>query len=348
MREGGRSYFGLDVTQPDRIVDGIGVAQNTTGNPCPNGSANCPFVPSCIDGGPDCGTLPFPAVLWEMSDLFDEDNNGSADLGDTWSKPNTGRILVREGGQQVVKFVAIFGGGMDAAYKANLNELTGLSFDPDTGELLSPAGNYLYMVDVETGKTIYKRRLDGVGGLRASVPSEPAAVDTDQDGLIDRIYIGTTAGYMFKVNVKSVQDLVTTTVLDYAPNPLLPTSRTVKRVTNAAWNPVAVFSTGEPADLLPAVGAVRRPGRQVRPRLRQRRPRGPVVGEHRGRPLLRPARQRLHRHHQRPAVRRGRPGGPQRRSRLVGQRGGEHQLPAQPAGRPAGGLVPCGSSSASA
>ena len=48
--------------------------------------------------------------------------------------------------------VIFFGGGMDPS---NLNQ----------------QGNWLYMVDIETGKAIYKRRLEG------SAPSDPAAVD---------------------------------------------------------------------------------------------------------------------------------------------------------------------------
>ena len=51
------------------------------------------------------------------------------------------------------------------------------------------------MVDVETGRAIYKRRLLG------AVASEPAAVDTDRDGYLDRVYVGTTAGLMYRVDL---------------------------------------------------------------------------------------------------------------------------------------------------
>src|SRR6185436_10740657 len=153
----------------------------------------------------DFGSTPFAAVLWEFADaaldssgnvvydsdgkpiLLDEDGvTGAvhyADLGETWSVPNLGRIKLCEGsncalGSTDVKdrFVAIFGGGMD----------------PDKTER---RGNYIYMIDVETGKVIYKRLIDG------SAPSEPAAVDTDQDGYLDRIYVGTTKGYVYRVDL---------------------------------------------------------------------------------------------------------------------------------------------------
>ena len=63
-----------------------------------------------------------------------------------------------ESGETVVKHVAFFGGGLDPADRFGI-------------------GNFLYMVDVETGKAIYKRE------LTAGAPSEPAAVDTDQNGI---------------------------------------------------------------------------------------------------------------------------------------------------------------------
>lgn len=207
LREGGSGYFALDVTQPDRLD-----ASSDDGNvPLPASRAPSCFATSGADGvlapASGCGTMPFPAVLWEFQDaaqdslgrtvynssgrpvLLDEDDgtglsgDGYEDLGETWSIPNIGRIKLCEGstctpGSADIKdkFVAIFGGGMD----------------PDKMER---RGNYIYMVDLETGKVIYKRRLEG------SAPSEPAAVDTDQDGYLDRIYIGTTLGFLYRIDL---------------------------------------------------------------------------------------------------------------------------------------------------
>ncbi|HSG38913.1 MAG TPA: PilC/PilY family type IV pilus protein, partial [Thermoanaerobaculia bacterium] len=186
LREGGASYYALDITQPDRLTS-AGGADNVP--QAVNG-----YVPSC-SGGDDgvvneseCGPVPFPAVLWEFSDTvrnaanrqvkLDEDANGEPDFGDTWSIPNVGRIRITEGGDTVEKYVMVVGGG----------------FDPDNKT--SPLrGNWLYIVDVETGKALYKRQLTG------AAPSEPAAVDTDQDGFLDRIYMGTTAGLMYRIDL---------------------------------------------------------------------------------------------------------------------------------------------------
>lgn len=195
LREGGESYYALDLTQPDKF-DGDGVPQ-----------PDSTWVPSCWNGGSGCGPVPFGAVLWTFTDTSNEDSFGGADLGQTWSTPNTGLVRVKTGVNTFEdKFVAIFGGGMDP-------------------ENLNKRGNWLYMVDIETGKAIYKKQLEG------SAPGDPAAVDTDQDGYLDTIYIGTTAGYLYKV------DLKTPALLE------LNTTRGRLDITSSEWDPFKVFDT---------------------------------------------------------------------------------------------------------
>ncbi|MFZ3044878.1 MAG: PilC/PilY family type IV pilus protein, partial [Desulfatirhabdiaceae bacterium] len=60
----------------------------------------------------------------------------------------------------------------------------------------------VYMIDIANGSVIQRIFLDsetnGVGG----VPSgQPAVVDSDGNGYIDRIYIGTDKGYLYKVTI---------------------------------------------------------------------------------------------------------------------------------------------------
>ncbi|MFP3938928.1 MAG: PilC/PilY family type IV pilus protein [Thermoanaerobaculia bacterium] len=203
LREGGSGYFALDVTHPDPLKE------DTVG---PEGSERTVLVPDDPDkvvppcyattGDGDLGCdddLTYPRPLWEFSDrvwdsttlewvrldeedLDDDgvsDGNEFADLGETWSEPDIGRIQVVEGGEVVNKYVAVFGGGLDPAKAAS-------------------RGNWLYIVDIETGQAIYKRELEG------SAPSDPAAVDTDQDGFFDRVYIGTTAGFLYRLDLVEV------------------------------------------------------------------------------------------------------------------------------------------------
>lgn len=182
-REGGPGYYALDITQPD-ILNSVNVPQPVEG-----------YVPSCFDGGGACDNRPYPSVLWEFQDTqpveiggvttvipLDEDLNGSRDLSNSWSRPTTGRIRVCTGSctadETEDRFVAVFGGGV--------------------GDNPSPAaGNYIYMVDVETGKVIYKKPVIG------AVPADIAAIDTNGDSYLDRLYVGTVSGFVYKVEFDS-------------------------------------------------------------------------------------------------------------------------------------------------
>src|SRR4029079_17373499 len=156
---------------------------------------------------------------------MDEDRNGLPDLASTWSTVDLARIQICESSAPDTdcritsdpststgikqRFVAVFGGGMDATRKA---------YDPRSPSYVTPPvgpkyvqlqGHWLYMVDVETGQVLYKRQLCSPyltnttnaanpcvpGG---SIPSRVAAVDTDLNGFIDRIYVGTTGGFMYR------------------------------------------------------------------------------------------------------------------------------------------------------
>lgn len=185
-REGGTGYYALDVTQPDAIDD-------TTNVPAPlGGSAG--FVPSCTDGGIDCGPLPFPAKLWEFKDSSDEDGSFADDLGETWSRPVVERLRIcladcgTDTAQLEDRWVAIFGGGLPGSPTNS---------DQDT------VGNWLYMVDVETGEILYKRggvsRMSDTDSIVGAVPSDITTVDYNGNGYIETIYFGTTAGYLYKV-----------------------------------------------------------------------------------------------------------------------------------------------------
>ena len=180
-REGGPGLFALDVTQPDTVNAGTGVPQPLGGSPS--------YVPSCTNGGAGCGALPFPALLWEFKDLTDEDAVGGADMAESWSRPVVARIQVCNGACDLPsepedRWVAIFGGGL-AENPANSSADT--------------TGNWIYVLDIETGRILYKRGGDGI--IVGAVPSDIAVVDENGNGLIDKFYFGTTAGFVYKIEL---------------------------------------------------------------------------------------------------------------------------------------------------
>lgn len=233
LREGGSGIYALDITHPDELLTCDGLNQI----PQARGGA-LDYVPSCIGGGVECGTARYPEVMWEfhdnkdcineISDPFlnlnplhpdnavrcDDDNNGFADLAHSWSRPTIARIRVdsEPDGDVVDKYVAVFGGGMEREHKY-------------VGDYSQVRGNFLFMVDIETGRAIYKRAVLG------SAPADPAVVDTDQDGYADTVYFGTLAGLLYKVDISTVPLLE-----DLGSNGGL-------KITDSDWEPFAIFNT---------------------------------------------------------------------------------------------------------
>lgn len=157
---------------------------------------------------------PRPGPLWVFADASDEDGNGAADLGPA---PSAAAIVRLRAGHEA-RPVALFGGGRDPARP---------------GEV----GDWIYAVRLDSGALFYKRQLD------APVVAGPAAADLSGDGTADRIYIGTVAGSLYRVDVSS-------------PAPLAG-----GRVAAAAWRPRRVFETGGlPIRHAPAVVPAPGPG----------------------------------------------------------------------------------------
>ena len=155
----------------------------------------------------DLAAPPPPDPLSSFVDPSDEDGNGAPDLGAPLSPPAIVRLRVGGGD----RLAAVFGGGYDPNRPADV-------------------GNWLYIVGVESGALLYKRRLD------APATATPAAADLDGDGVADWLYAGTLAGSLYRVDVSAGAPLAG------------------GRVAVTAWAPRRVFETGgQPIRHPPAV-----------------------------------------------------------------------------------------------
>ena len=94
------------------------------------------------------------------------------------------------------RYVAIFGGGFDR-------------------ERLNRRGNWIYAIDIETGKTLLRANsscgINAVTGCTpvylGSIPSEPAALDVNEDGYLDYVYVGDMRGRMWRVDLTNLRRL---------------------------------------------------------------------------------------------------------------------------------------------
>jgi hypothetical protein len=119
-----------------------------------------------------------PNFLWEFADPDFFRSRSSPPVG------KIGRILVD--GQAV--WVAFFVSGKTA--DANLY----------------PS---IYMINVADGSLVKRVMLDAEAGGIGGVPSgQPTIIDSDANGYLDRMYIGTDKGYLYKVNIPDDPDVV--------------------------------------------------------------------------------------------------------------------------------------------
>ncbi len=244
FREGGAGYYALDLTQPDYLVTEEQPDGSYVADPDDGGS----WLPRCLidyDAN-ECGPLPYGSVLWEFADLDASlsprddaemvhgagTSNGLPDLAPSWSAPTLARIRVKFGSTPTApvedRFVAVFGGGYDPSVPTE-------------------RGNWIYMVDIETGHTIYKRDVD------SAVPSEIAIVDLDLDGYHDVVYFGTVGGTLYKIDLS--------TTLEMTDDASRLGGQWLDDV-SSAWDPYPLFYTGgRPIYYPPSVVLIAQTGR---------------------------------------------------------------------------------------
>lgn len=176
-RDGGKGYLALDVTRPG--------------------------------AGPGVDHGPYPKLLWEFT---------HAKMGDSWSRPVITRVKLgaplltgdkcgeNDGdGNCREQWVAIFGAGHH--YDSDPND-DGY-FADDTNPAWNAESKAIFMVALDTGAVIASASFDSAvtsttKTMRYGFPSAPAVLDIDHDGFADVVYIGDTAGQMWKWDISAV------------------------------------------------------------------------------------------------------------------------------------------------
>ncbi len=175
LRRGGKAYYALNVSDPDA-----------------------------------------PQFMWKIA----KGTAGSAfgELAQTWSTPQIGRVLV---GSNVVP-VVVFGGGYNGdddgdnlgdlgkdAANRTATRVTGTDDDE---------GNAIYVVNAVTGSLVWKANYGSSEvydsseqayhhpNMVDSFAADVSALDTNGDGLLDRIYAGDTGGTLWRIDLVGAVD----------------------------------------------------------------------------------------------------------------------------------------------
>ncbi len=172
MRQGGRAYYSLDVTDPEDLA--------------------------------------YPAYLWEFPNETDPDTTAVPTsilpyLGQSWSQPIITRVRVKidaddNGGSGYERWVAIVTGGYDPASDPNDHA----NYDP-----IAIAGRALLMIDIASGELLAMKRFDpsasdAQAAMHYAIPSTAGVLDLDFDGFADLVYVGDLGGQVFKWVLKSL------------------------------------------------------------------------------------------------------------------------------------------------
>lgn len=175
MRMGGRSYYALDMKNP-----------------------NQPELLFHVD--PSSGTIKSKSTSVSGTNQSD----ALKAMGYSWSKPTIAKI--RFDGK--VKTVMIVGGGYDMAYETDgyqpQSALTGQRANQGAG---------VYIFDAETGELLWNARYGNQSNqtsvdvkhaeMKYSVVSQIKAFDRNTDGLIDHLYFGDLGGQVWRVDLNN-------------------------------------------------------------------------------------------------------------------------------------------------
>jgi type IV pilus assembly protein PilY1 len=130
-----------------------------------------------------------PRLMWRI----EGGTTGFTELGQTWSQAKLGYSKLNLSGD-TAKPVLFFGGGYDPS-----KDNTGVGAEDNVGRAV-------YMVDAETGTLIWSMAEDNATTEftgEDSIPSSIATLDSDGNGLVDRLYVGDTGGGVWRVDMPS-------------------------------------------------------------------------------------------------------------------------------------------------
>ncbi|MDI9570800.1 MAG: PilC/PilY family type IV pilus protein [Pseudomonadota bacterium] len=138
-----------------------------------------------------------PGYLWHLGGNSAISSSRGPYLGEPWGKMVTGRVNIA--GKE--RWVGFIGGGYNASSCLSANGVT--SYACDTSDGLSP-GKGFFVVDLKDGSIIWSFTHGETAtattspDMDFSLAATPLALDMDNDGFIDTVYVGDLGGNMWR------------------------------------------------------------------------------------------------------------------------------------------------------
>jgi len=173
LRRGGKDLYGLDISDPDS-----------------------------------------PDLLWQIS----KTDPGFTEMGQTWSTPQLGYLRVNGTKIPVLVFGGGYNGDDDGDNQGDLGKDAANRITPQTVGTDDDEGNAIFIVNALNGNLVWKAVYGASAGyssvsgayshpgLKDSIPAEITAIDTNNTGVLDRIYATDTGGNIWRVDLASWTD----------------------------------------------------------------------------------------------------------------------------------------------
>ena len=134
-----------------------------------------------------------PKQLWTKS------NEDHPTMGQSWSAPYLDRVGVGEA--SLKREAVIVSGGYDPAEDRKDDDGVLKNNDP-TSNVNTTVGNDILIFDAKTGDKIWSlENAEGNEKVKASIPGGVKILDTNSNGIVDRMYFADTAGNIWRVDL---------------------------------------------------------------------------------------------------------------------------------------------------
>jgi type IV pilus assembly protein PilY1 len=162
-----------------------------------------------------------PVFLWRITPTSRTTTAGEAatpdfaEMGFTFSRPRVGLVKLgtNPDGSDVRRLAVFFGGGYDGGYAGSIDtdgQFARVGNDIDAEMANDTTGNAIFVVRANNAQLLWKA-VKGTGAatstvfqhpaLNDSIPSNLTTVDSDADGVVDRLYVGDTGGTLWRADL---------------------------------------------------------------------------------------------------------------------------------------------------
>lgn len=236
LRRGGKSYYALDVSDPDsapKLLWRLRKPDTFSGSNGSYAASASSFAPgdtlepgrfnegTLTISGSDYnvlyntakavildGTLPGSMATNVSFTLTSPGDSDFAELGLTFSTPRTGWIKYQSSPTPVLFFAGGYYGGWKADHSGRIgkDDLTHTGSDSE--------GSAIFIVHARTGELLWKAVPSGTtsdtvyvnSGLTDSIASDLTIMDSDANNIVDRIYVGDTGGTVWRFDLTEGDD----------------------------------------------------------------------------------------------------------------------------------------------